>query len=355
MGRAEDLFLRIKNGGANEIDRMVTETLVEGLFLDYKRAATVAPFARLDPSDSKNFSKAIAGFANSEGDVIVWGVDCRQNPPYGDIPTGISPIANPVAFKTLLDTAVSGRTLPAHSGVENIPLLIAGQSDGFVVTHIPIGMHVPYRTLGAKEEYYIRAGSNFVPTSHAVLASLFGRRPSPDIQILETLDSVKAEEASMYGPPFRPYRHCSLSLGVSLLNHGRGLAEDIFLGLEMEPPPHCEYYFNYNEKHWESWATVKDNRICFTMIAKSYPRLPPGSERTVMRIQLAFKHHETGDVIIDMNCGSGNGPGSSRSITLPAEVMTDAIEHYLANKQDPHIQQQLDRYHENKIKECLGK
>jgi hypothetical protein len=143
MGRAEDLFLRIKDGGASEIDKMVAEPVVEELFLDYKRAATLAPFAKLDPSDSKNFSKAIAGFANSEGGIIVWGVDCRQTPPHGDIPTNKCPITNPVAFKTLLDNAVSGRTLPAHPGVENIALLIEGQTDGFVVTHIPIGMHVP--------------------------------------------------------------------------------------------------------------------------------------------------------------------------------------------------------------------
>ena len=121
MGRAEELFRRIKSGGANEIDRMVAEPVVEELFLDYKLAATVAPFTKLDPSVSgaafetvlagysKNFSKAIAGFANSEGGIVIWGVDCRQNPPYGDIPTDKYPISDPVAFKTLLDNAISGR------------------------------------------------------------------------------------------------------------------------------------------------------------------------------------------------------------------------------------------------------
>src|SRR5882762_3328986 len=33
----------------------------------------------------REIAKAIAGFANSEGRVIVWGVDCRQNPSYGDV------------------------------------------------------------------------------------------------------------------------------------------------------------------------------------------------------------------------------------------------------------------------------
>ena len=184
MGRAEDLFLRIKHRGADEISRMIREQIVEELFLDYKRAATVAPFGKLDSSDRKNLSKAIAGFANSEGGIIVWGVDCRQNPPYGDVPTSPVPISNPTAFKSLLEGAVTGVTIPAHSGVENIALQIIGQSDGFVVTYIPVGMHVPYRTLGDREEYYIRAGSNFYPTPHAVLAGLFGRAPHPELNII---------------------------------------------------------------------------------------------------------------------------------------------------------------------------
>jgi len=67
MGRTEDLFLRIKHGGANEVMRMIQQQIGEELFLDYKRAATGAPFGKLDQADRKNLAKAIADFANSEG------------------------------------------------------------------------------------------------------------------------------------------------------------------------------------------------------------------------------------------------------------------------------------------------
>src|SRR5260370_357708 len=127
MGRAEELFLRIKHAGATEIDRMIDDEVVEELFLDYKRAATVDPFQKLDVSDRKNLAKAIAGFANSEGGVIVWGVDCRQNPPHGDVPTKPIPITNPNAFKSLLEGSLTGLTLPAHPGVENVSLQIKGR------------------------------------------------------------------------------------------------------------------------------------------------------------------------------------------------------------------------------------
>jgi hypothetical protein len=273
MGRAEDLFLRIKHGGADEVCLMIREPVVEELFLDYKGAATDVPFKKLAPSDRKNLAKAVSGFANSEGGIIIWGVDCRQSPPHGDVPT-LDPISNPTAFKSLLEGAITGVTLPAHSGVENIALQISGQSDGFVVTHIPIGMHVPYRTLGDKEEYYIRAGSNFAPTPHAVLAGLFGRAPQPKLNI--KVDLQRADGA------FTP-QVCNMFFDIELFNSGRGLAEGLFLTAELTLPKGSRFYFSMEMPHaWNSWQGEHD----FTMISKTFPPLPPGPGVKILTLRL---------------------------------------------------------------------
>ena len=137
MGRAEELFQRIRSGGAAEIQRMIAEPFTEELFLDYKQAATKT-FSKLDPSDRKNLAKAISGFGNSEGGVIVWGADCRSSST-GDVPTD-APVADPVALKSLLDGAVGGATLPAHAGVLNEAHRLANGT-GYVVTHIPQGLN----------------------------------------------------------------------------------------------------------------------------------------------------------------------------------------------------------------------
>ena len=73
MGRAEELFLRIKTRGAAEVHDMIGERFVEELFLDYKRSSTRLPARKLSDEDRKNLAKAIAGFGNSEGGVVVWG------------------------------------------------------------------------------------------------------------------------------------------------------------------------------------------------------------------------------------------------------------------------------------------
>jgi hypothetical protein len=180
MGRAEQLFDRLRSGGAAEIANMIAAPVVEELFLDYKRSSTIMPSRKLHDNDRRNLAKAVAGFGNSEGGVIVWGVDCRSTPS-GDVPTGAVPITDPVALKTLFDNAVGGLTLPAHFGVENLPIWNSSGSDGFVITHVPSGLNVPYQALGDRGGYYIRAGSNFLPTPHGVLAGMFGRRPQPQV------------------------------------------------------------------------------------------------------------------------------------------------------------------------------
>ena len=75
MGRAEELFIRIRERGAAEVHAMINAKIVEELFLDYKQSSTPLPGVKLSDDDRKNLAKAIAGFGNSEGGVVVWG--CR--------------------------------------------------------------------------------------------------------------------------------------------------------------------------------------------------------------------------------------------------------------------------------------
>jgi hypothetical protein len=197
MGRAEELFCHIRDKGASEIHAMIAAPTVEELFLDYKQSSTPLPSTKLSEDHRKNIAKAISGFGNSEGGVIVWGVACRQTP-QGDIPTAPIPIRDPVAFKTLLDGAIGGLTLPAHSGVENIALLDGAERSGFAVTHVPVGLAVPYRTLYPQQDYYVRAGSSFIRTPHGVLAGLFGRAPQPAVlPVLQYRNTTRVQQSQI--------------------------------------------------------------------------------------------------------------------------------------------------------------
>jgi predicted HTH transcriptional regulator len=111
MGRAEQLFVRIREKGAAEIHGMIAAQFTEELFLDYKRSSTTLPSARLNDDDRKNLAKAISGFANSEGGVIVWGVDCRQTPQ--TFQTRLSRLVTPALLRHSCST---GPNLNRHFG-----------------------------------------------------------------------------------------------------------------------------------------------------------------------------------------------------------------------------------------------
>jgi hypothetical protein len=76
MTRATELLARIQAGGSGEIDGMIAARVTEELFLDYKQCATACGARGLHPDDRKNLGKAISGFGNSDGGLIIWGVIC---------------------------------------------------------------------------------------------------------------------------------------------------------------------------------------------------------------------------------------------------------------------------------------
>jgi hypothetical protein len=179
-GRAEDIFERIQKNGGIAIDEFIISRKSEELFLDFKRSADHGGGRVLHPTDRDNLAKAISGFGNSEGGIIVWGVDSSKDKDSADVAHTKFPIQIVKKFLSWLEGAVSGCTIPPHSGVRHHYISINEKDEGFVISYIPKSVHAPHQVVG-KNQYYIRAGSNFVPTPHAVLEGMFGRRPQPHV------------------------------------------------------------------------------------------------------------------------------------------------------------------------------
>jgi hypothetical protein len=179
MGRAEDLFERLKQRGEEESDQLIQDRHEE-LFLDFKRSADSGAGRRFHDDDRQNLAKAISGFGNSEGGIIIWGVDCRDQGGSGDLPGKKLSIHNPQRFVSWLEGAVSGCTIPPHPGVSHHA--IESKSDsGFVITHVPKSALAPHQCIQGRQNYFMRAGSNFEPVPHGVLAGLFGRPPQASL------------------------------------------------------------------------------------------------------------------------------------------------------------------------------
>jgi hypothetical protein len=76
MDRAEEIFNRINEKGEAAIDDFILTRASEELFLAFKRSSDNGAGRILSQTDRNNLAKAVSGFGNSEGGVIVWGIDC---------------------------------------------------------------------------------------------------------------------------------------------------------------------------------------------------------------------------------------------------------------------------------------
>jgi hypothetical protein len=139
-------------------------------WLDFKGAARLR-----DDKIKEIWSEALSGFSNTQGGVLIWGVDARPDSTTGvDAASGLSLVENVSAFKSRLNTLQAGATDPPVLRVEikEYPAG-AGSDEGFVVCYIPESPYRPHRAESSNRQYVIRAGAHFVTASVSLLRNLF--------------------------------------------------------------------------------------------------------------------------------------------------------------------------------------
>ena len=94
---AHTLLQELVEGGWQFVHDLASEPRQETLHLDFKVKADPRKSA-LDRDDKKNFSKALSGFANSAGGIIVWGVEARRGSDDVDAAVAVHPISGLDAF-----------------------------------------------------------------------------------------------------------------------------------------------------------------------------------------------------------------------------------------------------------------
>lgn len=296
MGRAEDLFEGVVSQGEAAIDNFILSRQSEELFLDFKCSADNGSRQHLDNNDRQSLADAISGFGNSEGGVIVWGIECRNVKDRGDVPCSKVKIQDPPRFVSWLESAVSGCTIPPHSGVRSHAVLMPEQAAGYVVTLIPKSDHAPHQVVGSLK-YFMRAGSSFVPVPHAVLAGMFGRRPQP-----------KVHASFLLGPPsFVQEAKLKLSTSFLIFNQGPGIANDLFMNAWIQKPgANCELFVSQpNPDYWMGQFSFSSH---MSVISRNEVRLPPESQLQPFYIDLFLAPPFTKDYLVDGICGCGQAP-----------------------------------------------
>lgn len=186
MDNAQLIFHQMLSEKYQRIDKFVTGGQEEHLCLDFKEKSEPARIG-LSGDDKRNYAKALSGFSNAVGGVVVWGIRARRaNDESPDIAQEIKPIKGVKRFLTDLNSLISDALIPVNSGVRNEAIFVEdneANDEGFVVTYVPESQGLPHRAMCGLNIYYTRAGDSFHIMEHHLLADMFGRRQKPDLHI----------------------------------------------------------------------------------------------------------------------------------------------------------------------------
>lgn len=322
MGRAEDLFARLKIDGVRAIDEFITTRASEELFLDFKRSADDGKGRSLHQNDANNLSKMISAFGNSSGGVVVWGVECSKDRASGaDVATAKHPLQDVPKFVSLLQSAVSGRSLPAHPTVQHHGIALPGGSMGFVATLIPETTLAPLQSV-FDSRYYIRVGSDCLPAPHGVLAGMFGRKPVPNLFLV--LGHTPPRKGQGNAGPFVEFQS-----RVMLMHKTPAVARDVYLStnLPIVPGPACNAEWSADESgHWVA-SNAFGARL--SLFCGDQFKLPPEMLVRPLTVKWRFSPPFTGPLKTDFWFGCAGSPIKHIEVRTEASVMEDAWKRYV--------------------------
>jgi hypothetical protein len=202
------------------IRQLIAEKRTEDLHLEFK---TLNP-GSFDRDGRRNLARCMSGFANSDGGVVVWGVEARRNADDLDCAQSECLISNLDVALSQLQTLTGQGTSPLVDGITHRAIPADGDA-GFIATLVPASDCQPHMAKLGEDRYYKRSGGSFYRMEHFDLEDMFGRRKRPVLQF-----DARPTRSSTMGT-----QH-AIAVVVGIANKGRGIARFPSLELEVQAP-----------------------------------------------------------------------------------------------------------------------
>ena len=149
--------------------------LKEAEWIDYKSG--------FDQKAKEHWSKALSGFANSGGGILLWGIQTKTRDKY-DVPDAIVLVVNAKELAGKLETWKSTLVDPPVLGTD-VRSIAGKDGKGFVVAYIPESSLKPHQAKAEEchGQYYIRGGHQTLPASQSLLRTLFYPQFNPVLSL----------------------------------------------------------------------------------------------------------------------------------------------------------------------------
>ena len=303
MSRAEDIFEKLIYFGEDALDEFIVQRQTEELFLDFKQATSTGKHGwSLSNDDRRNLAKCISGFGNSEGGIVIWGVECARDIDIGDVAQAKVKVQNVHRFMSWVENAISGCTIPSHNRVRNHIISCDENGDGYLATYIPKSNVAPLMTtLGGR--IYIRSGSNNVPAPYSVIAGMFGRRPQPDVDIRienRQLEIVEYGDQDILYPKTidtPPQKYVKVSFDVMCENDSNVIARELYMTCMTESSGS-----EYNRVRFLDYGQMinfKGIEGQLNLMTKAEQRLPPRGIIKFAQIEMILSEMTDSDLLIN--------------------------------------------------------
>lgn len=313
MSRALDLFERLREGGCSALDALLDDREPESFFLDFKRSPQDGAARSLAQEDNKNLSKAISGFANSSGGVIVWGVDCRRDSAGNEVATK-QPLVDAAGFSTKIQGAISRTTIPTHPGVQVAFIEEPARAPaGYVVVYVPQSLIGPIRSL-TTNHYHVRAGSDFGFLPHDVLAGMFGRPPQPQTDL-----NLTSHPARLDGRP----GHLTVALGLVAVNLGAVVGERPYISALIGDFPSA--LLNVQTLDQASFTVRRGPLPVFSVVAREGFLLTPGAAEHMCDIIIDVPVSGPRAIHLECTLGVLGAPPKRFALTASTEAVAQGI------------------------------
>jgi len=220
--------------GLAEIEEFVTNGEQEDLHLDFKTANS---FDLSDSKDRKHYARALSGFANTSGGIILWGVYAAPNEDKVDCAQELRPIERVSLFHSRLESLTGAWIDPQITGVRHQAIPIEETNDkGYAVSYIPESESGPHMvTLNKEYRYYMRVGESFERMPHSHVADRFFRKRRPKLDLYTEITG--AQLVKVHADEFVQFH-----IIIGIVNYGKATAKYPYLSIKINEPYSNEPY-----------------------------------------------------------------------------------------------------------------
>jgi hypothetical protein len=207
------------------IDHLISNGETEGIYLECKAPGS----PQLTRDIKANLAKAISGFSNTAGGVILWGVSTTKHLQSKlDVLTQIEPIGNCKQFARQIENAIPTLSTPSIIGSETKIILKAKKDTrGILATLISQKLGDPVQS-NIDNSFYFRSGDEFVVAPYEMIKRMFASTEIPDLHVYFENDLVNLKEDGSWEIP------------IIIRNDSSAIAEYVQISITIDNPLSCD-------------------------------------------------------------------------------------------------------------------